>query len=114
MVEFVNDLVEIWESSVESSDQGNLEGVVRFLHSECQRPVGEALDLREVPDNGTPIIPRSFKVTPKGVGGHHKIIIKHVCETKTVSHSFNDGWRLPCKVGVSRVGIYVVMNICRF
>ena len=52
MVELVNDLVEIWESWVESSDQGNLEGVVWFLHSECQRPVGEVLDLRKILDYG--------------------------------------------------------------
>ena len=99
---------------MESGDQGNLEGGVRFLNPECKRPVGDALDPKEVLDNCTPLIPRGLKISSKGVEGHLKIIIKHVCKTKTVSHSFDDGWRLLCKVGCTGVGIYIVMHICGF
>lgn len=73
-VELINDLVEVWESWMEFCDQCNLDRGIRILN--IKRPVGDMEDLSEVLDDGTPVIPRCFKVI---TAGGRIYIVMNIC-----------------------------------
>ena len=79
---------------MEFCNQCNLDRGIRIFNIESQRPVGDMEDFSKVLDDGTPVIPRCFKVTTEGVEGSQEIIIQHVSEAETVGNSFNDSWGL--------------------
>ena len=94
------------------SDQGKFKGSVQLLNFEGYFPVGDHEDVREVPDDSTLVVPRSLQITTEGIEVGKEILIKHVSETESVCHSFDDGWGLLGKVWCARRRRNIMVDIC--